>query len=132
MKKWPFSAATLAAIFSITGCNEASPIQSVDNENLSSIINSSKKCEQTDRGMECSYVAGDYFKVSIADIGTESAGIHFEKSNSEMPVYASFGILHGCVIVNRFKGAKGIPEWVFISPKDGNVYKTWQECGKAL
>jgi hypothetical protein len=131
MKKWPFSAAALAALFLITGCKETAPEQFIDNRNLLTIINSSKECEQTDRGMECSYQAGDYFKISIADIGTESAGIHFEESNSDMPVYASFGMLHGCVIVNRFKGAKGMPEWVFISPKDGNVYKTWQECGKA-
>lgn len=110
----------------------ATPVMiSSDGRTLLTIINASKKCEETDRGIECSYEVGDFFKVSIADIGTESSGIHFEKSNSDMPIYASFGILHGCVIVNRFEGTKGIPEWVFISPKNGNVYNSWRECGKA-
>jgi len=129
--KGPFSAAILVGLFTIVGCKESALEQSIDDRSLFSIINASKKCAQTDRGMDCGYEAGNYFKVSIADIGRESAGIHFEKSNSDMPIYASFGILHGCVIVNHFKGANGIPEWVFISPKNGNVYKEWQECGKA-
>jgi hypothetical protein len=110
----------------------ATPVMiSSDGRTLLTIINASKKCEETDRGIECSYQVGDFFKVSIADIGTESSGIHFEKSNSDMPIYASFGMLHGCVIVNRFEGTRGIPEWVFISPKNGNVYNSWRECGKA-
>ena len=116
----------------VPAATAATPVMiSSDGRTLLTIINASKKCEETDRGIECSYQVGDFFKVSIADIGTESSGIHFEKSNSDMPLYASFGILHGCVIVNRFEGTKGIPEWVFISPKNGNVYNSWRECRKA-
>ena len=132
MKKWAFSAAILVSVFSVVGCKKLAPTPSVDDRTLLSILNDSKKCEDNVRGIECNYQVGDFFKVSIADVGSKSAGIHFEKSNSDMPINASFGILHGCVIVNRFKGAKGGPEWVFISPKNGNIYNDWRECGEAL
>jgi hypothetical protein len=128
MKIFSFASIILVALFSAAGCKKPVPVPSADDRTLLTIINASKKCEDTNTGIECNYRVGDFFKISIADIGTESSGIHFEKSNSDKPIYASFGILHGCVIVNRFEGAKGMPEWVFISPKNGNVYNSWLEC----
>ncbi|WP_157573289.1 hypothetical protein [Novosphingobium sp. AAP83] len=130
MKKWAFSAAILVSIFSVVGCKKLAATPFVDDRTLLSILNSSKKCENSERGRECNYQVGDFFKVSIADVGSKSAGIHFEKSNSDMPINASFGILHGCVIVNRVDN-KAMTEWVFISPKNGNVYNDWRECGEA-
>lgn len=132
MKKWSVISVILGALFSTAGCEKPAPAPSSDNRTLLTIINASKKCEDTNTGIDCNYRVGDFFKVSIADIGTASTGVHFEKSSSDMPIYASFGVLHGCVIVNRFEGTKGIPEWVFISPKNGNVYNSWRECGEAL
>lgn len=99
---------------------------------LFDIISQSRNCEFITSGNQCEYAVGEVFKISIAAIGTERAGIHFEKSNSSQPIYASFGISHGCVIVNRFQGFKGIPEFVFISPKNGFVYNSWVDCGAAL
>lgn len=98
---------------------------------LFDIISKSRSCEFITSGNQCEYTVGEFFKISIAAIGTERAGIHFEKSNSSQPIYASFGMSHGCVIVNRFKGFKGIPEFVFISPKNGVVYNSWVDCGAA-
>jgi hypothetical protein len=103
----------------------------VSSETLMTLVNKGKKCTSDDRGTECNYRIGDFFYVSIAAVGTSSAGIHFMKSDSDKPIYASLGTSHGCVIVNRFKGAKGIPEFVFISPKSGVVYDSWEHCGAA-
>lgn len=103
--------------------SEATPGQ----KSLFQIINSSKTCAVTKSKKDCSYQVEDYFKVSIASIGTDWTGIHFEKSNASMPIYASFGTRHGCVIIN----SPGVPEFVFISPKNGAVYMSWQECSSA-
>jgi hypothetical protein len=103
-----------------------------ENKTLFDIINQSRNCETITSGLQCEYSAGDFFKISIAAIGTSRAGIHFEKSDSKKPIYASFGISHGCVIVNRFKGIAGSSEFVFVSPKNGVVYNSWVDCGAAF
>ena len=101
-------------------------------ETLMTLVNKGKTCTSNDRGTECNYRIGDFFYVSIAAVGTSSAGIHFMKSDADKPIYASLGTSHGCVIVNRFKGVNGIPEFVFISPKNGVVYESWDYCGAGL
>jgi hypothetical protein len=104
----------------------------VSSETLTTLVNKGKTCTSDDRGTECNYRIGDFFYVFIAAVGTTSAGIHFMKSNADKPIYASLGTSHGCVIVNRFKGVNGIPEFVFISPKNGVVYDSWNYFGAAL
>jgi hypothetical protein len=116
----------------ITACSPSQNADDLSDDSLLVIVNNAKTCESGDRGNECNYRIGDSFHVSIAGVGTASAGIHFLKSDSTKPIYASFGMGHGCVIVNRLKGAKGIPEFVFISPKNGVVYESWSDCASAL
>jgi hypothetical protein len=131
MKKtyFPLFFCVLAAGFQ----TQAGPVGEINQDrSLFDIISKSQNCEFITSGKQCDYAVGEFFKISIAAIGTERAGIHFEKSNSSQPIYASFGISHGCVIVNRFQGFKGIPEFVFISPKNGVVYNSWVDCGAAL
>ena len=70
MKKWSFTSVILGALFSTAGCEKPAPAPSSDNRTLLTIINASKKCEDTNTGIECNYRVGDFFKVSIADIGT--------------------------------------------------------------
>ena len=114
--------------FPLIGCAKEKPPTFVSTENLVTLVNQGKTCTSNDRGTECNYRVGDFFYVSIAAVGTSSAGIHFMKSDADKPIYASLGTSHGCVIVNRFKGVKGIPEFVFISPKNGDVYESWMDC----
>jgi hypothetical protein len=102
------------------------------NRPLIEIVNRGKTCKSYNRGNEYHYRIGNFFHISIAAVGTASAGIHFMKSDSSQPIYASFGAGHGCIIVNRFKGQKEIPEFVFISPRNGVVYESWSDCGAAL
>ena len=106
--------------------SQASEIAKAD-KSLLEIINNSKNCQIITSAKSCTYQVGDYFKVAIAAIGTAATGVHFEKSDRDMPVYASFGTSHGCIIVNKFETS----EFVFISPKNGMIYKSWQDCGSA-
>ena len=134
MNNYFIKLAGIASIFALLGCNLTTSEPRSNNKTLFEIINKSKTCEVARGifgGTDCSYRVGDFFKISIAAIGTQVTGIHFEKSDSDKPIYASFGTSHGCVIVNRFDGAKGAAEFVFISPKNGLVYNSWQECEKA-
>lgn len=98
---------------------------------LMELVKAGKSCSSERRGLECSYRVGSYFHVSIAALGTAETGIHFRKSDESREIYASFGSMHGCVIVNRMKGVGGFPEFVFISPKNGKVYESWVDCGSA-
>jgi hypothetical protein len=118
--------------FPLFGCTKETPPTFVSTETLMTLVNNGKTCTSNDRGTECNYRVDDFFYVSIAAVGTSSAGIHFMKSDADKPIYASLGTSHGCVIVNRFKGVNGIPEFVFISPKNGVVYDSWDYCGAAL
>jgi hypothetical protein len=118
--------------FPLFGCAKETPPTFVSTETLMTLVNNGKTCTSNDRGTECNYRVDDFFYVSIAAVGTSSAGIHFMKSDADKPIYASLGTSHGCVIVNRFKGVNGIPEFVFISPKNGVVYDSWDYCGAAL
>jgi hypothetical protein len=115
----------------IAACSPSQNANDLSDDSLFVIVNNAKTCESGDRGNECNYRIGDSFHVSIAGVGTASAGIHFMKSDANQPIYASFGIGHGCVIVNRFK-EKTIPEFVFISPKNGVVYDSWNDCSAGL
>jgi hypothetical protein len=130
MTKVILKAAMVVILFTGLGSKLNAAENTVD-KTLFEIISESKNCENIISGKECDYSVGNFFKVSIAAIGTDIAAIYFFKSDAEQPVYGSFGTHHGCVIINRWKGSKGLPEYVFISPKNGNVYNSWQECGKA-
>jgi hypothetical protein len=122
----------ISSLVPLSSCAKETPPTFVSTEALMTLVNKGKTCTSNDRGTECNYRIGDFFYVSIAAVGTSSAGIHFMKSDADKPIYASLGTSHGCVIVNRFKGVNGIPEFVFISPKNGVVYKSWDYCGAAL
>ena len=91
----------------------ASPEKS---RSLMELVEAGKSCSSERRGLECRYRVGNYFHVSIAALGTAETGIHFLKSDESREIYASFGSMRGCVIVNRMKRVGGFAELVFISP----------------
>jgi hypothetical protein len=124
--------AALLSLVLMSGCAAADQPGDLQNTPLLEVMNRVKSCKSNDRGIECNYRIEGVFDLSIAGVGTSSAGIHFMKSEASQPIYASFGLGHGCVIVNRFKGSNGIPEFVFISPKNGVVYESWSDCGSAF
>ena len=79
-------------------------------------------------GIECTYRVGKDLEFSIAGIGDPDAGIVFVRSNFDGDYYASYGLQHGCVIVRHGSAAPSPNDLAFVSPRNGRVYRTWQEC----
>jgi hypothetical protein len=106
------------------------------------LVLAGKKCETStwDQTLSCEYAVGTGLKFVIAGIGQPDTAVAFMKSSFDEDFYASFGLLHGCVIVNR--GNKGVgrddpmqpggfADYAFVSPKNGKVYKRWDQCQAA-
>jgi hypothetical protein len=92
-------------------------------------------CTQNAAGNRiCRYKVGR-LEISIAAVGEPDAGISVLHSDINDDYYARFAVLHGCVIVAAGKAAPKealapAGDFAFISPRDGKVYKTWQECSR--
>lgn len=87
--------------------------------------------------ISCEFKVGDGLHFTIDGIGQPDTGITFMKSSFDGDFYATYSLKHGCIIVKR--GPKGITskdfmvpgsmtDYAFVSPKNGKVYRTWQEC----
>lgn len=93
---------------------------------------------QTASQMECTYTVGKGLRFTIAGVGQDDAAITVERAEGlESDYYMTVGVLHGCITVKRgFEkpaSEKNLPgfDMAFVSPRNGRVYKTWQECGAA-
>ena len=85
-----------------------------------------KKCQQMfNQLLSCSYKIGDSLFIEIPGIGVPDAAITFLKSDADGGYYGKYGLLHGCAIVSS---TKDLADVAFISPRNGKVYRTWQEC----
>lgn len=99
---------------------------------------SGKSCSENQSGtsVDCDFKVGQDLQFSIIGIGQPDVRIVFSNSSMEGDYYATFSVLEGCVVVKH--GKKGVPsaqdllkvmnDVAHISPKDANVYKTWEEC----
>ena len=85
----------------------------------------------SDGSLFCKYQVGKDLEFSITSVGNTNAGISFLRSNFDGDYFARFGLMHGCIIVARGMAApeRGSPadDYVFVSPKTGKIYKSWQE-----
>ncbi len=89
-----------------------------------------KKCqEDRNQSISCSYKVGKTLYIEIAGIGSPDTGIAFLKSDFDGDYYGKYGMLHGCIIVNS---VKDLFSFAFISPTNGKVYKSWQECKNGM
>ena len=87
-----------------------------------------KECEEGhNQNISCSYKIDNSLLIEIAGIGSQDAGIAFLKSDYKGKYYGKYGMLHGCIIINS---TENYASFAFISPKNGKVYHTWQECAK--
>jgi hypothetical protein len=89
------------------------------------------KYEASNQSLNCEYTVGSGLHFVIEGLGQRDTGISFLKSSADEDFYASLGLLHGCVIVGRGKKGRAIvdvPEFAFVSPRNGKVYKSWEEC----
>lgn len=97
-------------------------------------------CKQSTPGtpqLDCTYTVGRGVAFVIAGVGEPDAAITVTRATGyESDFYVTIGLGHGCVIVkpgrvtNEAALKRGeLPRMAFVSPVDGKVYRTWQECG---
>ena len=117
-------------------------ISAAEDPSTYEIVLSGKACKTgITQSLSCEYRVGNGLHFSIDGIGQPDTGITFKKSSIVGDFYATYGLLHGCVIIKR--GPKGITspnvhgpgsftDFAFVSPKNGKVYKNWEECNSAF
>ena len=91
-----------------------------------------KTCKSSvSQSIECDYKVGASLVVTIAGVGEPYAGITMMKSDFNGDYYAGVGVLHGCIVVNMGTSNPAFSMGVdaaLISPKNGKVYRKWQDC----
>lgn len=93
-----------------------------------------KTCtESHSQQIGCTYSIGKDLEFGIDGIGQPDTSITFMRSSFDGDYYGSVGVMHGCVVVKP--GKKTLDkdlgkafQFAFVSPKNGKVYPTWQEC----
>jgi len=125
---------TFTILFSLFSVADAFPDDSTYNLTLAG-----KKCKVwgSEQTISCKYTVGTGLRFSIDGVGKPDTGITFMKSSFDGDFYATYGMQHGCIIVKRGKKARSntalsgpgsISDYAFVSPKNGKVYRGWQEC----
>ncbi len=91
-----------------------------------------KKCEEyNNQQLDCKFKVGKDLYFIVVGIGLPDTAVTFMQSNIDGDYYASYGLMHGCVIVKHGKKNFDISllvDFAFVSPKNAKVYKTWKEC----
>jgi hypothetical protein len=87
-----------------------------------------KRCNQNTQTISCRYKVGKDLEFTIDGIGDPDTGISFLHSNFDGDYFATFGLRHGCVIVKHGRDPRLPPDFAFVSPRNGKVYKTWEDC----
>lgn len=93
------------------------------------IVLSGKKCsERESQQLDCEYRIGKDLWITVAGIGQGDVGVTFMKADFNGDYYATFGLMHSCVVVKPGKKIEALADFAFISPRTGKVFKSWQEC----
>lgn len=86
-------------------------------------------CRQRQSGeMDCEYKVGRSLRFLIAGVGQPDVAISFFKADVDGDYYASFAVLHGCVVVKPTKVSADSAMFAFVSPRDGKTYRNWPTC----
>ena len=107
--------------------------QDANAQSLFNIAVSGTDCRAiSDGSLFCKYEIGKDLEFSITSVGDFDTGISFLRSKFDGDYFARFGVMHGCIIVARGvtapQSASPADDFVFVSPKTGKIYKSWQEC----
>jgi len=84
------------------------------------------------QSLECENGIGKTLCMAITGIGQTDSAITFMTSGFKGDFYVPIGVLHGCVIVKpplELINLQHAFDFACISPRTGEVYRTWQECG---
>jgi hypothetical protein len=85
-----------------------------------------KNChEDRNQILSCSYKVGKTLRINIEGIGSPNTDIVFLKSDNKGDYYGQYGTEYECVEVYSVKDKASVG---FISPRNGKVYKSGQEC----
>jgi len=88
-----------------------------------------KKCAERDsQQLDCDYRVGKDLWITLAGIGQSDTAVTFMKANFNGDYYATFGLMHGCVIVKPGEKTQTLADFAFISPRTGKVFRSWREC----
>jgi hypothetical protein len=91
-------------------------------------INASRKCRTTDAQsgkQECTYAFKGMRLVLVLDPRLPRGNSFLvESAPSGKDTFLKFGGLHGCATISHYGKSNEIAH-VFISPKDGSVYTSW-------
>lgn len=107
------------------------PSKSFAEEFTFDLLTKGKECkESSNQQIDCNYKIGADFWLSITGIGLTDSAITLMKSDFNGSYYASYGLMHGCVIVKPGLKNKSLlrPNLAFVSPVNGKVYKDWESC----
>ncbi len=116
----------VAVVLLVGGLSSAAQPQ----ETLFDVVSRSKRChvQEVTGSIQCNYKIGKDLQISIPGVGEADVGVNFERSNHNGDFYASVGMQHGCVVVKPGEKSAFVLQYAFISPVNGKVYRTWEEC----
>ncbi len=93
------------------------------------VVIAGKKCAERDsQQLDCDYRVGNDLWVTVAGIGQDDTAVTFMKASFDGDYYATFGLMHACVIVKPGKKTQALSDFAFISPRTGKVFRSWHEC----
>jgi hypothetical protein len=96
-------------------------------------VRAGMKCRQSEfdaRVTGCEYHVGRSLHFEVVAIGEPDSSIYFYSASFEGDYFAVLGLSHGCIVVRPGKafGPERSLDMAFVSPSNGKVYLTWQEC----
>ena len=87
-------------------------------------------CRQQPSGrLDCEYRVGGSLRFVIAGVGQDDVAVSFFRVDSIGDYYAGYAALHGCVVIKPTRQVRdSVASFAFVSPRDGKVYRSWQNC----
>lgn len=100
-----------------------------DNPTFDAVV-AARKCSDENQQLVCEYRVGKSLRFAVVAIGMPDTAVTFFKSDWDGDYYATFGLMHGCVIVKpgAKSAATGLPRFAFVSSRNGKVYASWETC----
>ena len=120
------------AIFGLLATATESARAQTSAETLYQRLSSGVACWQAGESRHCTYKISDILSIAIARVGEPEALISFPLSNCDKEVCA--GMYVDCAVVmvtSAFAAKDAVPPIVYISPRNGFVYKSFDECHRA-
>ena len=124
-----------------TALSSVASAQPADRPTVAAVIRG-MQCKQSSSApgqFDCEYRVSRDLEFVIAGVGgADAASTVLQSGGYDGQYYLSVGTGHGCVIVKPGTAtqqsavrAGRVADMAFVSPRNGKVYATWQECGRA-